>query len=281
MTDAPPLPWTPAEGAPLAITRARHGWMAYNPNDLYIGRSIERYGEFGEAELDVMRLAVPAGGCVFDVGANIGTHSVALARHAGTAGTVFAFEPQRVIHGILQTNATLNGLTGIHPIHAAVGAAAGQLLVPDFVYDNAGNYGAIAMTPAERGWPTPVVALDDFLWLSRVDLVKIDVEGMEADVLDGGREFLARFRPVLFVENDRERTSEAVLSRLLAAGYRVYWHVVPLYRRENWRDDPENVFGNTGTINVLCIPREREQNVVGLREVVSATAPPPVPLAPY
>jgi FkbM family methyltransferase len=274
-------PWTPLPGAPLAIVRARHGWMAYNPHDLYIGKSIERYGEFGEHELDLMRMATPAGGVVFDVGANIGTHAVAMARHVGSNGMVFAFEPQRVVHGILQTNATLNGLTAIHAVHAAVGKVPGQILVPDFVYGNEGNYGAIAMTEVERGWPVRVTTLDEYVWVPRCDLVKIDVEGMEPDVLDGARAFIDRFRPVLFVENDRARTSEPVLSRLLGAGYRVYWHIVPLYRAANWRGDTENVFGNTGTINVLCIPREREQNVVGLPEVVDAAAPPPQPLAPY
>ncbi len=137
-------PWTPLPGAPLAIVRARHGWMAYNPHDLYIGKSIERYGEFGEHELDVMRTVTPADGVVFDVGANSGTHAVAMARHVGSNGMVFAFEPQRVVHGILATNATLNALNWIHPAHAAVGAAPGTILIPDFVYENEGNYGAIA-----------------------------------------------------------------------------------------------------------------------------------------
>jgi FkbM family methyltransferase len=275
MAADPQTPWTPTPDAPLAITRARHGWMAYNPHDLYIGRSIERYGEFGETELDVMRAALAPGGVVFDVGANIGTHAVALARHVGPSGLVFAFEPQRVVHGILQTNVTLNGLTAVHPVHAAVGKEPGQILVPDFVYANAGNYGSIAMTPAEHGWPVRMTTLDEYVWVPRCDLVKIDVEGMEPDVLDGAHAFLDRFRPVLYVENDRAATSEAVLSRLLAAGYRVYWHVMPIYNPNNWRGDAENVFGNTGTINVLCIPRERQIDVVGFQEVVAANEPPP------
>jgi FkbM family methyltransferase len=271
-------PWIPTPGVPLAIVRARYGLMAYNPNDLYIGRSIERYGEFGEPELDVMRTALGAGGIALDVGANIGTHTVALARHVGPTGSVFAFEPQRVIHGILTTNVTLNGLQWVHPIHAAVGAAPGELLMPDYVYSNEGNYGALELHDAERGWPVRVVTLDAWCWLPRVDLVKIDVEGMEALVLDGARELLARFRPVLFVENDRTSTSPGVLARLLAAGYRVYWHVVPLYRENNWRGVRENIFGNTGTINVLAIPRERSQ-AVGLPECIDPNAPPPVRLA--
>jgi len=271
-------PWIPTPGVPLAIVPARYGLMAYNPNDMYIGRSIERYGEFGEQELDVMRTALPEGGIAFDVGANIGTHAVALARQTGPGGSVFAFEPQRVVHGMLATNATLNGLGWIHPIHAAVGAAPGELLIPDYVYTNEANYGAVELAEVERGWPVRVVTLDAWCWLPRVDLVMIDVEGMEAQVLDGARELLARYRPVLFVENDRSSTSVGVLERLLAAGYRVYWHVVGLFNANNWRGERENIFGNTGTINVLCIPRERSQSV-GLPECVDPHAEPPVRLA--
>ncbi|HTW85987.1 MAG TPA: FkbM family methyltransferase [Candidatus Sulfotelmatobacter sp.] len=273
-------PWTASADVPLAIVRARYGLMAYNPNDMYIGRSIALYGEFGEQELDVMRMALPEGGIAFDVGANIGTHAVALARHVGPAGGIFAFEPQRVVHGFLATNATLNGLSWIHPVHAAIGAKRGEVLMPDYAYGNEGNYGAIALTAAERGWPVRVLTLDEYLWLPRVDLVKIDVEGMEAQVIDGARGFLDRFRPVLFVENDRSSTSVGILERLLAARYRVYWHFVPLYRENNYRGERQNVFGNTGTINVLCIPAERPQSV-GLIECVDPHAPPPVTLAPF
>ena len=278
---APALPWAPTPGAPLAIARARHGLMAYNPNDRYIGRSIERYGEFGESELDLMRAAVPAAGVVLDVGANIGTHTVAFARHVGPNGMVLAFEPQRAVYGTLVTNVTLNALGWVHPVYAGVGAAPGEMLVADYVYTKDYNYGAIPLRAAERGWPVRVVALDEYQWLPRADLVKVDVEGMEAAVLDGARAFLARYRPVLFVENDRESTSVPVLTRLLDLHYRVYWHVVPLFNPHNWRGEPENLFPGNGSINVLCIPREREQSVVGFTEMVDPHAPPPVALAPF
>jgi FkbM family methyltransferase len=278
---APALPWTPTPGAPLAITRARHGLMAYNPHDTYIGRSVERYGEFGEPELDLMRAAVPAGGVVVDVGANIGTHTIAFARHVGPTGMVLAFEPQRIVHNILATNVTLNALSWVHLVHAGVGARRDDMLMSDYGYDKDTNYGAISLQPAERGWPVRVVPLDDYLWLPTVHLVKIDVEGMEPHVLDGARAFVAKYRPVLFVENDRESTSAAVLTRLLDLHYRVYWHVAPLHRAGNWRGEQEDLFPGKGTINVFCIPREREQHVVGFTEMTDPAAPPPVALAPF
>ena len=234
--------------------------MAYNPHDMYIGRSIARYGEFGEAELELMLAAVPEAGVVVDVARTSAPTPWRFARHVGHNGIVLAFEPQRAVHGILTTNVTLNGLSWVHPVHAGVGARRDEMLLPDYLYDNDTTSARSRIEAAERGWPVRVVPLDDYLWLPAVHLVKIDVEGMEPQVLDGAHAFIAKYRPVLFVENDRESTSLAVLTRLLDLNYRVYWHVVPLYRANNWRGEPENLFPNNGSINVFCIPREREQN---------------------
>ncbi len=66
-------------GGPTRVVRARHGDFAYNHHDIYIGRSLEKYGEFSELEVDLFQQICREGDIVIEVGANIGTHTVPLA----------------------------------------------------------------------------------------------------------------------------------------------------------------------------------------------------------
>src|SRR3954467_8777217 len=109
-------PETPAEFAipcdrgPVRLRRCRHGVMAFLKADQVIGRSLDLYGEFAEDENAVMLPLVGPGDTMVDVGANVGTVTLALANRVGPTGMIHAFEPQRVIHQLLATSLTLNGL---------------------------------------------------------------------------------------------------------------------------------------------------------------------------
>ena len=80
-----------------AIVKGKHGYILYNKNDIYIGKSIEKYGEFSEHEIELFADICREGDIVIDVGANIGTHAMAIAELVGTSGRVYAFEPQRIV----------------------------------------------------------------------------------------------------------------------------------------------------------------------------------------
>ena len=95
-----------------------------------------------------------------------------------------------------------------------------------------------------------------FAGLGRLRFLKIDVEGMEIDVLLGGRELILRTRPVLYVENDRPAKSEALVAYLRSLGYDLYWHTPRLYNPDNYSGNRENVFGGTLSINLFAIPSE-------------------------
>lgn len=238
------------------LTDTRYGRFLYNPKDVYIGRALEAYGEAHELELQLLRQLCRPGGCVFDLGANIGDHTVPLAQHVGKDGRVVAFEPQPLIFQMLCANVQLNDLVNVECVQAAVGAARGTVLIPNIDYSVEANYGGIEVSSFTEGRSVPRVTLDDYLDARPPDLVKIDVEGMELDALDGGRAFIARFRPVLYVENDRVERSPALITRLRELEYRMFWHVVPLYNAQNFRGNAENVFPNVVATNMLCIPRE-------------------------
>jgi FkbM family methyltransferase len=239
----------------LALGTCRHGTMLYAPHDRFIGGALARYGEFSEGEQELFRQMIRLGDTVVEVGANIGAHTVPLARLAGPAGRVLAFEPQRAIFQMLCANLALNGLAQVQATQAALGAAPGELHVPPIDYTGAGNFGGIALA-TEGGDPVPVTTLDA-LGLPALRLLKVDVEGMEADVLKGGRDTIARTRPLLYVENDREEKSASLIRLVLGMGYRLFWHLPRMFNPQNWRGVAENGFGPIISINMVGVPAEQ------------------------
>ncbi|MBV8599975.1 MAG: FkbM family methyltransferase [Candidatus Eremiobacteraeota bacterium] len=239
-----------------STTTTRYGRFVYNPNDIYIGRALEYYGEAHEIELQLLRQLCEPGSYVFDAGANVGDHTVALAHHVGTSGRVFAFEPQRAIYSMLCENVAQNGLANVECVHAALGATSGTVLIPELDYGVEANYGGFEVSAFDEGSPVPRVTLDDYRSLPRADLVKIDVEGMELDVLRGAEALIERFRPVLYVENDRVERSAELIAHVQSKRYRLFWHLAPLFNAENFRKRTENLFPNVVATNMLCVPSE-------------------------
>ena len=97
----------------MATKLCRHGTFLFNRNDTFVGRSLELYGEWCEAEIELLAQVVKAGDVVLDVGANIGTHAVSFARMVTDSGMVVAFEPQRLVFQNLCANLALNSLRNV------------------------------------------------------------------------------------------------------------------------------------------------------------------------
>jgi FkbM family methyltransferase len=256
--------------ASIRLGTARCGPFLYNPNDLYIGRAIELYGEAHELELEFLRSLCGAGSYVFDAGANIGDHTVPLAQHVGERGRVFAFEPQRVVFQMLCGNVALAGLVNVETYQAALGAELGSVVIPEIDYGHEANYGGVEVGQFASGRPVPVRTLDEFLDLPHVDLLKIDVEGMERAVLAGGARFIEAFRPLMYVENDRLERSAELIEHVLSLRYRLFWHLPPLFNPRNFRANSENVFGNIVAWNMLCVPAETPLEITGFQEITDA-----------
>ena len=246
----------PGEPELNRLTTTRYGRFLYNPNDTYIGRALDLYGEAHEIELQLLRQLCGPGSYVFDLGANIGDHTIPLAQHVGAQGRVFAFEPQPVVFELLRANVSLNGLENVECINVALGASHGTIYIPKIDYRREANFGGIELGGFMVGEPVPRIVLDDYAELARADLVKIDVEGMEIDVLHGAGYFIAHFRPVLYVENDRVERSSELISLLQRLEYRMFWHLSPLFNEHNFRGNADNVFVNVVATNMLCVPRE-------------------------
>src|SRR5262249_28338799 len=157
---------------------------------------------------------------VVEVGANIGLLTVPFARLVAPGGKVIAFEPQRIVHQILCGNLALNALTNVFAQNSAIGSECGCITVPPIDYAQTGNFGGVSLRGRNEGESIPLLTIDS-LSLDRCDFMKIDVEGMELDVLRGAARTLARFRPILYLENDRPENSSWLIRHLLALEYRL------------------------------------------------------------
>ncbi len=162
-------------------------------------------------------------GTAVDVGANFGCWALPLSRHAHS---VLAVEPQRCCFDLLSKSLAVTAIRNVRLMNAAAGAAPGRIMIPDLDLDQATNFGGITLAIPHHEQPdapmrdVPMVRLDDALHGEPVSFIKIDVEGYEAKVIEGGRETILRCKPILFVEMDHALTdAEALRSNIEQMGY--------------------------------------------------------------
>jgi hypothetical protein len=125
---------------------------------------------------------------------------------------------------------------------------------------------AISLSQSSAGEEVPLLALNGFT-LPSLRMLKVDVEGMEAEVLWGARQTIAKLRPILYLENDRQAQSEGLIRLIEELGYNMWWHWPPLFNPGNFANLQQNVFGEIVSINLLCIPKEMPTDISGLRLV--------------
>jgi len=256
------------EQPPMRMKACRHGTMLYNTHDVYIGRSFDLYGEYAESEMAFLTHFVKPGQIVMDVGANIGAHTIFFAQTVGPQGRVVAFEPQRPVFQTLCANVALNALNNVVTFHAGAGEVQGATTVPLPNYNDTGNFGGVSLAGQQGGESVQVMALDQ-IGLPALALIKIDVEGMELAVLKGAAQTISKHMPVLYVENDRKDKSPELIEHIFGLGYRAYWHIAPLFNANNMFTNAENVFANTASLNMLCLPAKAPQDIKGLQEISS------------
>jgi len=237
---------------PIAFVLAatNHGVMLVNRNDekvnpqgggIGVGFEIFQNSSCTQVEVDLAlnlltlrRRYFGDGVFAIDCGANIGTHTVEWARQMHGWGQVLSFEAQERIYYALAGNVTLNNCFNARVVFAAVGETSGQILVPQPNYLLPGSYGSLEIrrTPstedigqsidyrAEASLSVPLIALDD-LTLPRLDLIKIDIEGMEIEALRGADALIRKTRPMILLEFIK--SDQAVIRDFLQShGYSVF-----------------------------------------------------------
>lgn len=204
----------------LGMRSSKLGYLLFDDGDFtferYLGdisiqvnvrSDVERAVLAGRYEKDVLAVVdeiVRPGFVCVDIGANVGAVALALCRAVGKTGRVHCFEPGPPFIRRLADNLALNpALEPIAELHQlGVSDETGELLWredPEFV-------GSACLFGAE-GTRVPVTTLDGWAEdreIARLDFIKIDVEGMELEVLRGARGLLERFHPAILFESSLE-----------------------------------------------------------------------------
>lgn len=180
-------------------------------NDL-ISEALERHGTFDNHvirhAMDILKDVEV--GTVLDIGANVGSFTLPVAKHKPQMNLV-SFEPQRRVFYQLCGNVAINRLSNIHALNYGLGEEVTEFIVDVPDYDHETNIGAFSLDPQVREHgdylcrtkgntqKIDILTLDALMY-SDVRLIKIDVEGMELSVLKGGLKFLEHnnYPPILF-----------------------------------------------------------------------------------
>ena len=205
------------------VCLVRDGSLFVTRLALPLGWHVGLFGSYEPELRDIMRSVLPAGGVAIDVGANVGWHTLLLARLAGPGGRVVAVEPNPSVRAELRRNVDLNRLKHVEIIACALADAPGTAKFVALDADDPSSASGHIVLNGNEGVASIAVETStlDLLveqkQLARLDLIKIDAEGFDWPVLQGAERTITRYRPYAIFEFDeayaaRGRETAALLS---------------------------------------------------------------------
>ena len=257
----------------LSTVSGRYGQLAFFANDTgALGRSLHLYGEWAQNELGFIRQFIEPGSVVLDVGAYVGTHTLAFAHFVGEDGRVIAFEPMPESFDVLKGNVSANQLSNVRLEKVAVAERAGSIEISTLDIDQAASFGSTSLkgryvhgsacSEQEEAVQTkapvevPTVAIDGF-GFEKCSLIKIDAEGMESAVLKGAAETIGRLGPVVYAECNCVDEGLKSLRLFKELGYEVRLHVVDAFNPDNFFGVKENIFDRAREAALVGVPSHK------------------------
>jgi FkbM family methyltransferase len=217
----------------IAVRRVHGHTMYLDLDDRGVGLPLYLNGAYEPGETALFQRIVQPGMVVFDVGAHGGYYTLIAARAVGAAGQVVAFEPDPANRALLLRNVAANGYRNVTVVPAAVSDRRGAARLYAG-WGNAGDHRVYDTGDGRRWTDVASVTLDGFLdegGVTRVDVIKMDIQGAEGAALRGMSALMRRHRQLkLLIEfwplglREAGESPEALLDGLVADGFRV--HVV-------------------------------------------------------
>jgi len=210
-----------------------------------IGYNLFNKGEFEKKELQLCEKFLTPTSSIIDIGANIGIHSVYFANIA-TNGNIISVEPQTHIYEVLIKN--IQHHNNITPINIAIypePKITSFFVAEDNAYSSLKDTQRKTILKKQNIITFPANYFKDVL--EKIDFIKIDVEGLENDVVESMKELLELHKPTLFIEiykgDNSNPDPEKTINMLLNMGYKAYYvddGVLKIYEKHN--DNYSNYF---------------------------------------
>ena len=227
-------------GKPFAWTLRNGNVVAISPQEFLefgsVGYTCFSTGHW-EPHIDVIiQKLLKAGDTAIDIGANLGYFSAAMSKYVGEEGQVIAFEPMPPTFERLVFCTEVNGFTNVRPHCIALGAKEGGHLTMTFNPISPGNASVYAdgVSKFDNKVDVKITTLDAFtegLKLSKVHLIKMDVEGHELEVLKGAKSFLSSMSAYIIFEINKYKSQQAgwkpeqIFMCLVEYGYKYFYAI--------------------------------------------------------
>ena len=252
----------------FAWFRNKYGSELHLSHSYHIDRNILIFGCY-DAELHrALEQIVKPGNVCFDIGANMGEMTLHMAQLAGPSGAVHAFEPIPRIHDRLEKNIRRNGLKNVHLHRFALSNTNGTCRIASALstQDNQGlasivNTDDKALTQREE---IAVRTLDDFVRensIARIDVMKIDIQGAEMFLLEGGKKVFGEMAPDLFIEiSPQDLKGAGFDSRDLCRALQEYGYTLVELRNMKRTLSADDMAPDFHATNVYCSKSPRSAN---------------------
>ncbi len=210
----------------MNMTRATTHWgdMWFPIEDIAIGPLLEKHGVYSPAELDLILLHSAPGKILLDVGAHVGSFAVPAALEGAE---VYAFEYHPDLYRCLEKNVMAHKLSSMTIVNAAVGAENTTCKTQPLKIEGPINTGASHVTVSETGDTLTRCITLDSMTLTHCDFIKIDVEGMESEVLEGARNTIQTHKPRCYVEIHDDEQMEKCCTFFRRMNYQIMTHNPP------------------------------------------------------
>lgn len=245
----------------MSSISTKYGKMHIIDSDKVVSQSLTLYGEWADDELNLLAQIISPEMCVLDVGAFIGTHSLAFSKFVGNQGKVYSFEPRREIYAILVENLATNECNNVTALNMGLDEKKSILDLPSIDINELVNFGGLALdsdfcSPNSVTYQVDISTLDG-LGIEQIDIIKLDVEGMERNVLNGAIDTITQCRPIIFCECNSLASGNEILAFCQARQYDTYGFLASAYNPNNFNAVKNNIFEDAKELALLLIPQEK------------------------